>query len=80
MSDLTGVARSILNVAKKVTPLIPGTLDDAAVAGVQAVVNLIDRFQEVSSASAEELTQVRAELEARVPANLRAEADRLRGG
>lgn len=79
MTDLAALARSILDLAQKVTPLIPGTLDDAAVAGAKAVVNVIDRFREVSDASAKELAAARAGLEERVLRGLRDEADTLRG-
>lgn len=79
MTDFTALARSILAVAEKVTPLLPGAADDLAVAGAKAVVNLIDRFTEVSNASAEELAATRDDMEARVLSGLRDEANKLRG-
>jgi hypothetical protein len=79
MTDMTALARSILDVAEGVTPILPGTTDDLAVAGAKAVINLIDRFREVSGASAAELAAARDALEARVLRDLRGEADALRG-
>lgn len=80
MTDFTALARSILDVADKVTPIIPGTLDDAAVAAGKSLVNLMDRFGEISDASAEELAAARDQFEARILRGLRDEAGALRGG
>lgn len=77
--DVQKLADAILEVADRVTPLIPGATDDVAVAGAKAVVNLIDTFHEVTGSTVEELESRRDDLEARVLSGLRDEADRLRG-
>ncbi len=79
MTDFTALARAILDHAEKVTPIIPGTLDDAAVAAGKSLVNVIDRFREISDASAEELAAAREATEARVLRGMRDEAAALRG-
>jgi acyl-CoA synthetase (NDP forming) len=79
VSDLSALARAILGVAETVAPIVPGATDDLAVAGAKAALNLIDRFREVSNASAEELAAARDAIEARIVGELRGEADALRG-
>lgn len=76
---MTALARSVLDMAQKVTPFIPGTMDDAAVAAAKAVVNVIDRFREISNASADELAAAREDVELRALNGLRDEASALRG-
>lgn len=77
MSDINDFLDDALAIGKLVAPMIhPGA--PAAIAIGERVIGLIDRLTS-KGATNPELAETRAELESRVHAKAKAEADKLRG-